>query len=337
MDSRIPVMKANRLKSGDTIRVIAPANTASNVKKEHLELGVKQFRQWGLNVEFSKHANNIHGHTAGTIEERLQDFHEAFEDSNVQGVIPIYGGYNSHQLFEYIDWNVVKKNPKVFCGFSDITALNNALYAKTSLLNFSGPSFVTFCQPDPFDYSMQCFKRMVMDGEENIPVKPSDRWADDKWYLKKIGEDREYLETPGWKTYREGKARGTIVGGNMSTLVLLMGTPYFPDLDGKILFLEDDFEDKPQHVDRYLTQLRQTGAFKRVKGIAFGRFERESKFSEKDSLEMILDDALKGTNFPVITGVDFGHTDPLITIPIGGTCRMDTAKKEIVFEGKQVE
>ena len=330
------ITKPKKLENEDIVRAIAPANSFSRYKPEVLEIGKKWFENKGIKLEFGKNAFKACGHAAGTIEERLEDFHSAFENKQVKAIIGI-GGFNSHQLLEYIDWKTVKKNPKVFCGFSDITALNNAILAKAGLANFSGPSFSTFCQPKPFKFSEEFFEKIVMKGESNIELKPSDFWAEDQWRDKPLDAERELQKNPGWKVFKEGKAKGQVFGGNASTLVLLLGTEYFPKLKEKILFIEDDYEAKPWHFDRYMTQLRQAGVLEKIKGLVVGRFETASGFNENDSLEMILKDALKGIDIPVITGIDIGHTDPILTIPLGINCRIDTAKPEISFMESAVE
>jgi muramoyltetrapeptide carboxypeptidase len=137
----------------------------------------------------------------------------------------------------------------------------------------------------------------------------------------------EWTPNPGRQIYRHGKAQGKIIAGNVGTLLLLMGTEFWPNLKNKILIIEDDESETPQTIDRFLTQLRQVGAFKQIKGLIIGRFASSVGFSKSDSLPMILDNALKGYKFPVITEVDFGHTDPLWTIPLGVEIKMDTKKK----------
>ncbi|MCM2279055.1 MAG: hypothetical protein NDJ89_13350 [Oligoflexia bacterium] len=135
----------------------------------------------------------------------------------------------------------------------------------------------------------------------------------------------------GWRVYRKGKAKGPIIGGNVGTLLLLAGTPYWPKMKGRILFVEDDEAESSRTIDRMFTQLRHMGVFDQIAGLVVGRFVSSVGFKADDSLEMILDDALRGYRFPVITGVDFGHSDPLITFPLGVMCQVDTKKPEIAF------
>ncbi|MNL03400.1 putative murein peptide carboxypeptidase [compost metagenome] len=136
---------------------------------------------------------------------------------------------------------------------------------------------------------------------------------------------------PGLQVFRPGQASGFALGGNIGTMLLLAGTPYWPDLKGKILFIEEDEGENPQTMNRMFTQLRQMGVYEQITGMVIGRFAERVGFEESDSLEMILEDALKGYHFPVFTGADFGHTDPLMTIPQGISCSLDTAKLEIRF------
>jgi muramoyltetrapeptide carboxypeptidase len=135
----------------------------------------------------------------------------------------------------------------------------------------------------------------------------------------------------GIKVLREGRAEGTIIGGNLGTLLLLTGTPMMPDLSGAILCIEEDEVESPATVERMLTHLRQTGALAKINGMLIGRFHGKVAFSDADPLADVLLRAMEGFDFPVMYDLDFGHTDPLLTVPIGGHCAMDTAKKDIVF------
>jgi muramoyltetrapeptide carboxypeptidase len=141
----------------------------------------------------------------------------------------------------------------------------------------------------------------------------------------------EFSHNPGMLAYRKGRVEGRIVGGNLGTLLLLAATPYWPSIKGKILFIEDDEAENTQTIDRYFTQLRQMGIYNQINGMVIGRFPRCVGFNESDSLIMILDNALKGYVFPVLTDFDMGHTDPLMTIPLGAKVVIDANKKTITL------
>ncbi len=330
-------MKPNRLKKGSTIGIIAPANSAKFVSKNVWDIGVKKLESKGFKLVFGKHIYKFFGHTAGTIKERVEDLMTMFKNPEVDAIMTVYGGYNSHQLLSYLDYEIIKNNPKIFIGFSDVTALNNAIYTKTGLINFSGPAFITFCQLELPEYSEKYFDEFLIAGKENVIIKASEKWAEDQWWEKENLGPREWKENPGWKVLREGVREGIAIGGNSGTLLLLAGTEYWPDMEGKILFVEEDDIESTQTIDRLLTHLRHIGVYDKIRGLVIGRFPSKVDFNEKDSLKMIVDEAVKGYDFPIVSEVDFAHTDPLITIPIGVRCRIDTKNKEITFLEKAVK
>ncbi|MDO8444395.1 MAG: LD-carboxypeptidase, partial [bacterium] len=239
------------------------------------------------------------------------------------------GGYNSNQLLRHIDWDLIKKNPKVFCGYSDITALNNAIYTNTGLVTYSGPHYSTFGQKKYFDYTKEYFRKCLM-SKSPFDTEPSPIWTDDPWY--KDQNNRNPLANPGMLTINEGTAEGTILGSNLCTFNLLQGTEYFPKLDDSILFLEDDDESSVDTFDRDLQSLIHLPDFAKVKGLVIGRFQKKSKMT-KELLAQIIKSKKLLDNIPVIAEADFGHTDPRITFPIGGTAKIeasDQAKIQII-------
>jgi len=233
-------------------------------------------------------------------------------------VMSVFGGFNSHQLLEHLDFEAVSASQKAFIGFSDVTSLNNAIWSQAGLLNFSGPAFVTFCQPELPEYTERCFDQMLVEGAPYVIISSSERWAEDAWHrMPEIGP-REWKANPGWDVIKAGKAEGTALGGNLGTLMLLAATRYWPDLTGAILFLEEDDEESPATIDRNLTHLRQMGTFDQISGLVLGRVPTKVGFEPDDSLRMVVEEATRGYDFPVLAEADFAHTDPFFTIPIGG-------------------
>jgi muramoyltetrapeptide carboxypeptidase len=225
---------------------------------------------------------------------------------------------HSNQLLPYIGWKIIQDNPKVFCGYSDISALNNAIFSQTGLVTYSGPHYSSFGQLLNFDYTFEYFRKCVF-TDEPFEVTSSEHWSDDAWYLNQndcnlVSNERSYVIC-------EGKAEGTILGANLCTFRTLQGTPYFPDLTDSVLFLEENYESKPHHFDRDLQSLILAKDFNKVRGIVFGRFQRSSGMS-KEILCKIITSKRELNNIPIIAGVDFGHTSPMITFPIGGAARI---------------
>jgi len=171
----------SKLKKGDEVRVIAPSRSLSIVSKEIRQTANKRFADLGLKLTFGKHIEESDDFVSSSIESRIEDLHDAFADKNVKAIITVIGGFNSNQLLKYLDWDLIKKNPKIFCGYSDITALNNAIFAKTGLVSYSGPHYSTFGQELYFDYTLEYFKKCLL-SDEPFEIKPSEEWTDDHWF-----------------------------------------------------------------------------------------------------------------------------------------------------------
>ncbi len=311
-----------KLKAGDEVRVIAPSRSMSIIAEESKEIANRRFSEMGLKLSFGKHINETDEFVSSSVESRIEDLHEAFSDSDVKAIFTVIGGFNSNQLLKYIDWDLIKKNPKILCGFSDITALNNAIYAKTGLITYSGPHYSTFGHELYFDYTLEYFKKCLLQ-DKPFKLMPSINWTDDMWWVDQ--KNRNLIPNPGWLVINEGLAEGTILGSNLCTFNLLQGTEYFPSLENSILFLEDDEESKPHHFDRDLQSFIHLPAFQGVKGIVIGRFQKASQMTD-DKLIKIIKTKKELNKIPVIANVDFGHTDPLITFSIGGMVRLQAEK-----------
>lgn len=313
----------NKLKPGDEIRVIAPARSLSLLNEETKSIATKRLEDLGFRVTFGQHVDEIDDFKSSSVQSRIDDLHAAFLDENVKGILTVIGGFNSNQLFDYIDWELIKNNPKVFCGFSDITAMGNAVYAKTGLVTYSGPHYSSFGQKLYFDYTLDYFKKACINSE-SFDVLPSEQWSDDHWHSDQ--DNRNLIDNPGFMVINQGQAEGVAIGGNLCTFNLLQGTQYMPAMENSILFIEDDVIGNNwdfAEFDRNLQSLIHMSEFSGVKGIVIGRFQKGSVMND-DLMRQIIKSKPKLDHLPVISRVDFGHTDPKITIPIGGTVAIDT-------------
>ncbi len=316
-----------KLQAGDEIRIVAPSHSISIISEANREIANKRLSDLGFKVTFGKNVEESDEFHSSSIKSRVADLHKAFLDKKVKGIFTVIGGFNCNQLLKYIDWKIIKNNPKVFIGYSDTTALQNAIFAKTGLITYSGPAWSTFGQKLHFDYTLDYFKKCLM-SDEVVEIKPAKEWSDDAWY--KDQDNRVLIKNDGWLIINKGQASGTILGANLCTLNLLQGTEYFPNLKDSVLFIEDDEESKSGNFDRDLQSLIHQPSFKGVKGIVIGRFQNASKMTN-DKLIKIIKTKAELKNIPVITNVDFGHTSPIITFPIGGEVKIDTKKKSIVI------
>ncbi len=317
-----------KLKKGDQVRVIAPSRSMAIISQEARDIAKKRFDDLGLVVSFGRHVEEIDTFTSSSIQSRIDDLHEAFADPEVKAILTVIGGFNSNQLLSYINWELITSNPKILCGYSDITSLNNALFAKTGLVTYSGPHYSSFGQKHAFDYTLEYFKRCLFETEV-IFLSASKQWSDDLWWQNQ--DDRTQHDNDGYLIIHPGEAQGTILGANLGTLNLLQGTAFMPSLEHSMLFLEDDEESHPHHFDRDLQSLIHLPDFSGVKGMVIGRFQKSSQMSNELLIE-IIQSKKELKHIPVIANVDFGHTDPKITFPIGGQARLNAQGNAVKLE-----
>lgn len=328
MDKETVNIKPNKLKRGDEVRVIAPARSMCILSDDTIQKSVVCLQGRGLRVTFGKHVYENDLHNSASIENRIADLHDAFSDKNVKAILTVIGGFNSNQLLPYIDYDLISQNPKIICGYSDITALTNAIYRKTGLITYYGPHFSTFGMKKGIDYTVQKFESIFL-MDEPFEIVPSEQWSDDEWYLDQ--ENRIFHANEGYEVIQAGKARGTVIGGNLCTLNLLQGTAYMPELANAILIIEDDDLTFAEECDRNLESLLQAVDLNELKGILFGRFQKKSNLS-MDELRAIISRKVALKGIPIMAKIDFGHTTPHCVLPIGGIISFDTDTKIIRVE-----
>lgn len=256
-----------------------------------------------------------------------------FDDDEVKAIVCTIGGHNSNQLLEFLDYELIKQHTKIFVGYSDITALLNAIYAKTGLVTYLGPALLPQFGEygGTLTYTWDYFEKMLMQNGD-VEVEPSQQWTDEfTAWEKDDNRQRETKLNQGIKTLKPGAATGTVIGGNLGAFLSLSGTSFMTNLERAIFCIEEDEVESPATVDRLFTQLRHIGAFKKISGMFIGRFHSKVGFSEKDPLEDVVLAATEGYDFPILYDLDFGHTDPMITIPIGGQCKLDVTNKKLTF------
>ncbi len=308
-------MFAPKLRPGDEIRVVSPATSLSYIAPEQPAQAEKRLAALGLRVTYAENAAATGRFDSAPVASRLADLHAAFSDPNVKGMLTTLGGYTSNWLLPGLDYDLIRANPKVVCGYSDITALGTAIWARTGLVTYQGPHFSTFAMRHGLEYTVESFERCVM-RDEPFVVPPADHWSDDAWYEDQ--ETRIFEPNPGYQVINEGEASGRLLGGHLLTFCLLFGSPFAPDLAGSILFLETDDESRGVHLESELRALINQPGFGGVRGIVFGRFQRDSEI-DLALLTEIVRSAPELSGIPVIAEANFGHTSPFFTFPIGGT------------------
>ena len=300
-------MIANRLQFGDEVRVIAPSRNLTEVRQDVHHRAMDFWNKEGFNLTFSKNCRETNAYHSSGVALRVEDIHEAFSDPNVKMIITCLGGFNANQLLQHLDYELIARHPKILCGFSDVTALHNAIFAKTGLITYHGPHYGTFTFDQEAQYTRDAFFECVMN---NVPIALSP---------SKSAEHYNVIQ--------EGTCEGVIIGGNLCTLNLLQGTPFMPDIKEKVLFLEDDNimgEYFPYEFDRNLQSLLQVDGADSIKGIVFGRFDHGCGLNVETITDIVKDKV--SPDISVIFGADFGHVYPMATFPIGGTARITADK-----------
>lgn len=302
----------NKLQKGDTVRVIAPSWSLSIIREEVKQRAEQTLSDMGLTVSYSNHVEETGFFQSASVQSRVDDLHDAFCDPTVKGVLTVIGGWHVNQLFQYMDWDLIQSNPKIFCGFSDIDSLNNAIFAKTRMVTYSGPHFIFFGQKHGFEYTKRYFEKAVM-HDTPFSIEPSNQWSDDDWAAHQ--ENRHFFQNQGLTVFQEGEAKGMIISSNLSALSVLQGTDYFPPIGDTVLFIEETKLSIPSVFDRNLQSLVQQKNF-HIRGLVIGRFQQGAMAD--DELRFILASKKELKGIPIILNADFGHTDPKITIPVGG-------------------
>lgn len=301
-----PVRKPPRLSQGDTVGIIAPASPLDH--KEYLLLGKDFLENQGYRVKIDSPGDMVYSFSAGSNTARVQSIHRMFEDPEIKAVICLRGGYGSLQLLPYIDYRLIYNNPKIFIGYSDITALHIALQQKAGLVTFHGPMIYpelgTPVLP-PYTKTILIHTLKAPSPLGRIPLPPG---------------------YPRLLTLKPGQARGLVTGGNLSLVAATLGTPYEINTRGKILFLEDVGE-SPYRLDRMLTQLHLAGKLHEAAGIIFGNF---SDCGEPGHLEVIFRFAGL-VEIPSIYGLPAGHLPIQATLPLGIHALLDASGGSLVY------
>ena len=325
MSKRIPTP----LKSGDEIRVIAPSTGIKIIGTDCRQIAKQRFEEMGLKVSFGKNTidDNFDMLGSSEIQKRASDINDAFSDPKVKAIFTIIGGFNSNQVLPFLDYELIKSNPKIICGFSDITALLNGIYAQTGLIGFYGPHYSSIGMLKGNEYTLEYLQQILFNRSANII--PSKEWSDDLWFIDQ--NKREFIKNDGWWIINNGTAHGELAGGNLSTYVLLQGTPYRPKFSKDTILMIEECNHSLADDKEFLRQLQsiaQQADFANVKALLIGRFQKNSNIS-RDKLEFILQNIPQLKGLPIIANIDFGHTTPIATLPIGGNCEVSTQQIQV--------
>ncbi len=307
----MPVIKPRQLLPGNTIGIIAPASPSHG---EDAADGVRWLTEQGFRVIMGHSTSQQFGYLAGRDEERAADLHQMFACPDVDGIICLRGGYGTMRLLDMIDFEIIRQNPKVFVGYSDITALHTAINQRTGLITFHGPMVESDLQAEMPTYTGEHFLQALTSEEPlGLILHPSEEEQEQRFITK-------------------GTAEGRLTGGNLSLIAATMGTPYEIDTTGKILCLEDVGE-APYRIDRMLTQLLLGGKLQSAAGIVVDRFSRcdEEGRTGSFTVEEVLTERLGGLGKPVLMNILFGHTPVKATLPLGVMARLADRERGLVI------
>lgn len=303
-------MLPTKLNYGDEIRIIAPSRSLNVVRPGIYKRAFQNLTEMGFKITFSSNCYEADSTNSSSISSRLADLHDAFSDSNVKAILTAIGGFNVNQLLPHIDYSIIQNNPKILCGYSDITALLNAVYANTELVTYHGTHFSSFGFEEHLEYTKTYFQKCLMESKPFV-IEPS------------LHAQTYHIINPGYSI-------GTIIGGNLCTLNLLQGTLYMPKLTDAVLFIEDDNivgEYFLYEFDRNLESLIQAVGIQNIQGIVFGRFDESCKMNI-ETISRIISQKTQLTEIPVLFNIDFGHVQPFMTFPIGGKVLIDATSNQ---------
>ncbi len=305
------LQKPKKLNKKDVIGIISPASSPDELAR--IETGVKYLERLGYRVKIGANVGKYHGYLAGTDQERVDDIHSMFKDKSVKAIFTLRGGYGAFRLLDKIDYRIIKNNPKIFVGYSEITSLQMAFFQKAGLITFAGPMVAVDFHDEVSPYTSEIFWDTITSNKKLSKIKyPGD-------------QKMPHLQ--------KGSASGRLIGGNLAVFAALLGTEYFPNLTGKILMIEDIGE-LPYRVDRMLNQLKLSGTFKKVKGIILGRFvDCNEHDPEKKTLTLgeVISDYIGTLKIPSIYTFPHGHIKDFVTIPFGLKVNLNATKGTVEF------
>lgn len=312
-----PLVRAPRLCQGDWVALVAPSGY---VDDNHIERSVRNLESIGLKVKLARNLRARRGNYAGTVKDRVEDLHHAFRDREVKALWAERGGSGAAGLLPHLDYRLIRTQPKIVIGYSDITALTLGLYRHAGLIGFhgvvSGSQFA--------DYSVSHLRAVLMEGRHPHTIELGAA------HLKLAETDLEYRP----RVLRSGVTEGRLVGGNLSVLSSLVGTPYAAPLAGHLLFLEE-ISEAPYRIDRMLTQLERSQGYEALAGVALGVFRRsvdpEASGPESHTLTQVLEDRFAAFTKPAMYGLPFGHIAPQCVLPLGVRARLDTEAQTLTL------
>ncbi len=331
------IQKPKMLKKGDLVCLVSPSSPMAALVPHRVERAVSQIEELGFRVKIANNALKKDNYMAGTPKERADDLNEAFRNPEIKMIMSFIGGNNANQLLELLDYEIIKNNPKIFVGYSDISVLHFAFYTQANLVTFYGPAALTQMADFPTisSYTLEYFRKALMQDNPIGETMCSTEWTDEilDWFSKKdLERPRKLIRNTGWKWLKDGTASGSLIGGCLPSILHLTGTRFWPDFKDTVLFLEtpeagSDFTKgiSMPEIDAYLTNLELNGVFDRINGLIVGKPFGFTE-NERENFHRLLADRFKKYSFPILADINTGHTDPIMTLPLGIRALLDSEK-----------
>lgn len=331
-----------KLNKGDVIGVVSPSSGLGPIFPHRIEQAKKNLLKLGFKIKYAKNSLKNNGYVSSSAEKRAEDIHEMFLNKKVKAIITAIGGDHSNQILKYLDFDIIKKNPKIFIGYSDITVLHMAFATKSNLRTYYGPCIISeFGEyPEVLPYTLEYFEKGVMSKDFIGNIEQSSHWTWEflDWFRRKDQtRARKLFSAKGYEWWKSGRAQGQIFGGCVPSMNHLAGTEYWIDFTDKIMFI-DIPESSPGEkisladIDSFLADLDNLRVFKKIKGLIIGR----PYFYEKEDIKQlrkIINYYTKDYIYPILFNANIGHVSPIITLPIGAEVVLDSKKN--IFEIKE--
>ncbi|MCL6442357.1 MAG: LD-carboxypeptidase [Alicyclobacillus sp.] len=321
------------LREGDTVGIAAPAHPFYPAMEPFLQLGCNALRALGLRVKFAQHALTQSDMLAIPAEQRASDLNDLFADPDVKAIFCLSGGANTNAVLPLLDWAVILQNPKIIMGYSANTALLLGIYSQTNMVTFHGPHVVLDGlseYPKPLEYTLRYIRRLMFHADVVGRIEAPNEWTDD---FPRTDKPRQMKENRPWRWVRPGQGQGRLLGGNLSAMRTIAGTKFWPSFRSAILFVEEVYMGSPilKDIDDSLTHLKLLGVFDEIAGLVVGKINNQS-VEEEQALERLVVEHTKEYRFPVLMGVDIGHTDPQLILPIGIHATLDSERDCFSFD-----
>ena len=322
-----------RLSPSDAIGIFSPSCPATAWIPERTQLAAEFLKKRGAKIVPGTLWGKEAHYRSGSIQERAEELNSLIRDPDIRCIMAASGGYVSNSILPYIDYEALRRDPKIIVGYSDVTTVLLAIYAKTGLVTFYGPNFISvFGEALPYSEQSHQYFQEIVSGKSKFPYsyEMPRFWTEDSVGLEEPEYECEARENQ-WISVRKGQIRGRLIGGNLNALDGIWGSPYMPEIcDGDILYLEEKRK-TPEQIEHAISHLELCGVFSKIGGLVFGKCQDYSPKGTGLTFWEATMETLDKYNFPILAEFDCGHTKPMHTLPIGCRVELDSEKKQLIL------